>query len=176
MRKEEAVANFFIALGNGENEDYMTNLRLNKLMYFAQAWSLVLFGNPLFQEDIHAWQLGPVVPSIYHKYKNKGKNQITTADASFRMSMLSGDEQQLVMAVMGRYGKYSTSGLVDITHLPGSPWDTAFTANEEIIGIAQIKEFFENDIPLKLLGNCEDYPTVGYHNSKGAYVLPTDWK
>ena len=176
MKKEEAVANFFIALGNSDSEDYMTNLRLNKLMYFAQAWSLVLFDNPLFSEDIHAWQLGPVVPSIYHKYKHKGKNQIINTDTTFKLNMLSFKEQQLLMAILGRYGKYSTSGLVDITHYPGSPWDKAYTANADIISTDQIKAYFKNDVPLKLACDCDEYPIVGYHNSKGAYVLPTDWK
>ena len=176
MRKEEAVANFFIMLGNGENEDYMTNLRLNKLMYFAQAWNLVLFGKPLFHEEIQAWQLGPVVPSIYHKYKYKGKDQITDADSSFKVNMLSENERQLVLSVMACYGIYSTSGLVDISHIPGSPWDEAIKTGRETIDPERIRNYFCGEKPIKLFGSGDDHPTVGYHDSQGRYVLPTDWK
>ncbi len=176
MKKEEAVASYFISLGLGENEDYMTNLRLNKLMYFTQAWSLVLHDKPLFREAIEAWQLGPVIPSVYRKYRTCGKNPIVEVDPSFSLDMLSYDEQQLLFAVMARYGEYSTHGLVDITHKPGSPWDQAFSHGIQTIQVEDIKAFFSKEKPLKLFGTGDDFPSVGYRNDSGTYVLPTDWE
>ncbi len=64
MDKTEAVANYFIAMGMYEEESFMSNLRLNKLMYYTQAWSLVLLGRPLFEADFEAWDFGPVIPAI----------------------------------------------------------------------------------------------------------------
>lgn len=49
------VANFFINLSCNSEEEEMTNLRLNKILFFAQAWSLVRFNKGLFVEDFHAW-------------------------------------------------------------------------------------------------------------------------
>jgi uncharacterized phage-associated protein len=176
MTKEEAVANFFIALGHsdGGNGEYMTNMRLNKLMYFAQAWSLVLFDKPLFSETIKAWEHGPVIPSIYHKYR-RGRNPIVRTDPSFSIDMLDAKEQELLLAVIAKYGIFSTYRLRNITHRPGSPWESARTGNK-IIEIEKIKEYFKKEDPLKLIGSGEDYPTVGYRSDCGSYVLPTDWK
>ena len=70
MNKTEAVANYFIAMGMNEEESFMSNLRLNKLMFYAQAWCLATSGKPLFEADFEAWDFGPVIPAIYQKYKN----------------------------------------------------------------------------------------------------------
>ena len=51
-------ANFFIDLANKTDDDYITNLKLNKLLYFAQGVSLARTNNPLFQEAIEAWKFG----------------------------------------------------------------------------------------------------------------------
>ena len=57
------VANYFIANYGGGTE--MTNLKLNKLVYFAQAVSLKQYGVPLFSDEIQAWSYGPVEPEVY---------------------------------------------------------------------------------------------------------------
>ena len=178
MRKEDMIASFFISLGmsDSESEDYMTNLRLNKLMYFAQAWSLVLRQKPLFSESIEAWTFGPVIPSIYHKYKGYGKAQITTVDPSFRLSMLDAEEQRLLFATMAYYGEYSTHGLVDLSHEDGSPWVRACGASNTVIHPDDMKAFFSKKPPLKLSGADDDIPVAGYHDATGTYVLPTNWK
>jgi uncharacterized phage-associated protein len=178
MRKEDVIANFFISLGMTENEseDYMTNLRLNKLMYFAQAWSLVLLKKPLFHESVEAWPLGPVIPSIYHKYKLYGKSQITTVDPSFHLSMLGDDEQQVLFATMARYGEYSTHGLVDLSHEDGSPWAQACDAKTSVILSEDIRNFFSKQTPLKLSRSIDSDSVVGYHNANDTYVLPVDWQ
>lgn len=60
------VANYFIANYGGGTE--MTNLKLNKLVYFAQAVSLKQYGVPLFSDEIQAWSYGPVEPEVYHAF------------------------------------------------------------------------------------------------------------
>ena len=70
------VANYtlFFAYKRG---DLLTNLKLQKLLYYIQAWFLVKNqGQPLFKENIEAWQYGPVVREIYDKYKCFGRNPI----------------------------------------------------------------------------------------------------
>ena len=69
MNNVDMVANFFISIGMMENEDYMTNLKLQKLVYFAQALSLVKNKKALFEDEFEAWDLGPVIPSLYQKHK-----------------------------------------------------------------------------------------------------------
>ena len=65
------VANFFIKLAN-EAGSYISNLKLQKLVYYAQAWHLALHDTPLFEEDFEAWVHGPVIPALYREYKSYG--------------------------------------------------------------------------------------------------------
>lgn len=69
------IADYFIAISN-ESGDSITNLKLQKLVYYAQAWYLANFNKPLFKEDFEAWIHGPVIPSLYDEYKKLGPNPI----------------------------------------------------------------------------------------------------
>lgn len=69
------VADFFLAFGNDKGE-MITNLKLQKLVYYAQAWFLANFERPLFDEDFQAWVHGPVIPNLYDKYKGNGSSPI----------------------------------------------------------------------------------------------------
>jgi uncharacterized phage-associated protein len=71
-----AVANFFIWLCN-QSGGYLSNLKLQKLLYYAQGWHLALFqGRRLFNAKFQAWIHGPVLPQIWHKYKDFGYKPI----------------------------------------------------------------------------------------------------
>jgi uncharacterized phage-associated protein len=63
------VANYFIWLAN-ETGSFLSNLKLQKLVYYAQAWHLALEESPLFEEDFEAWIHGPVLPTLYQKYES----------------------------------------------------------------------------------------------------------
>ena len=70
------VADFFIELFGKGIESDITNLKLNKLLYFAQGHCLAVTRKPLFDGLIEARDLGPVIPVVHHKYKICGKNPI----------------------------------------------------------------------------------------------------
>lgn len=175
MRKENAVANYFIILGMGDSEEYMTNLRLNKLMYFAQSWMLSVFKKPLFQEDIEAWEYGPVVPSIYHQYKQYGKYPIDKFADEFSLNMFSDDEISVLSAVMACYRRFSTPGLVDITHAKNSPWYTAFHSNDKVIKKDAILQHFINDSNVLAYAFGNGVPVLECKERNGVCVLPSDW-
>ena len=59
------IANKIISKTDLEHGDTISNLKLQKMMYYRQGFHLAYFGTPLFDEDIVAWQYGPVVPSVY---------------------------------------------------------------------------------------------------------------
>ena len=65
------IANYFIRLAN-ETGSYISNLKLQKLVYYAQAWHLAIHDTPLFEEDFEAWIHGPVIPTLYREYKDFG--------------------------------------------------------------------------------------------------------
>lgn len=70
------IADYFIAVSNSTH-DLITNLRLQKLVYYAQAWHLAIYQEPLFSEDFQAWVHGPVIPQLYTQYKEYKWNPIT---------------------------------------------------------------------------------------------------
>ena len=74
----EDVAKFFLAFAN-ETGESITNLKLQKLVYYAQAWYLANYGKPLFADDFQAWIHGPVIPDLYQTYKTFGSGPIVTA-------------------------------------------------------------------------------------------------
>jgi uncharacterized phage-associated protein len=67
--KAQDVAEYFLTLVDDEAGDSLSNLKLQKLVYYAQGFHLALTEKPLFDEAIEAWEHGPVVPGLYHKLK-----------------------------------------------------------------------------------------------------------
>lgn len=160
------VAEFFIQIANQSEDDQITNLKLNKLLYYAQGVHLARTGVPLFSEQISAWPLGPVVPSIYHRYKCCGKNPISMSDEVFDCSSFSEDELDAMLDVMREFGQYTGAKLVSLTHMQDTPWSVAHLAGKTTIESDAIRAFFlENPVPT--LKERMTVPQVT--------VLPADW-
>ena len=100
MIKAIDIANFFIDLSNSLEEELMTNLKVNKLVYLAQAWSLVRLGKPLFCENIQAWQYGPVIPSVYNTFKVCGANNIENVFGEYNQKIFSPEELDLLIDIL----------------------------------------------------------------------------
>lgn len=66
------AADYFLSKIDEDAGDVITNLKLQKLVYYAQGFSLALCGRPLFAERIEAWQHGPVCPALFAKYEKSG--------------------------------------------------------------------------------------------------------
>ena len=109
-------------------------MKLLKLLYFAHGWHLAILGRPLLDERVEAWKFGPVVPSIYHEFKDFGLNAISRL--ARKLSLEKGElvfttpeicpsgvaESVLKDLVWGIYGKLSASSLSNLTHQSNSPW------------------------------------------------------
>ena len=63
------IADYFLWLAN-DTGSFISNLQLQKLVYYAQAWHLALYDRPLLDEDFQAWVHGPVIPELFEKYKH----------------------------------------------------------------------------------------------------------
>ncbi len=70
------IAQYFIWVAN-ETGSFISNLKLQKLVYYAQAWHIAIHDSPLFEEDFEAWVHGPVIPSLYRQYKSFGWQPIS---------------------------------------------------------------------------------------------------
>jgi uncharacterized phage-associated protein len=113
------VASYFIGLAH-QTEATISNLKLQKLVYYSQAWHLAIHGTPLFEEDFQAWVHGPVVPDLYQKYQAFGWQPIQE-DAS---SDLSEDVLSFLNEVAEEYFTCDAYELEQMTHVE-APWNQA---------------------------------------------------
>ena len=97
----------------------MTGLKLQKLLYYAQAWSLVWDGEPLFQEKIEAWPSGPVVREVYCGYFEVGSPW-----PGAQPGRLCAPQRETVDRVLDSYGSKPTRLLKDLTRHE-KPWQEA---------------------------------------------------
>ena len=114
------VAKYLLTLVEDDADELMSNLKLQKLLYYCQGFHLAMNNIPLFPEEIEAWTHGPVVPEVYHEYKQHGSNGIPMP-SGFDLSTLSQAEKEVVNEVYSYYGQFSAWGLRNMTHTE-SPW------------------------------------------------------
>lgn len=101
----------------------MTHMKLQKLVYYCQAWSLVWDEAPLFPETIEAWANGPVVPSLFHHFK--GRFKVDLADLPpVNESSLNDSQRETIDSVLEFYGSHDSQWLSDLTHME-RPWKDA---------------------------------------------------
>lgn len=113
------VAQFFIA--NGANsEEGISNLKIQKLLYYAQGFYLAVYGKPLFDEELEAWTHGPVVPSVYHHYKCNGSSPIPRTDYDVNQ-IFTDEEKEFLGEVHTVFGQFSAWKLRNMTH-EERPW------------------------------------------------------
>lgn len=119
MYQANDIANWFLASVDRESGDNITPLKLQKLTYYAQAWSLVLLDRELFYEDFQAWQHGPVVKSVFDYHKGNGWCALGYPDKP--IPEFDEDVSRVLELVMGTYGQYTAKHLEDLTHKE-APW------------------------------------------------------
>lgn len=126
MLDAKTVASYFIERSSRLSENDLTNLKLQKLLYFAQAETMRNIETRLFKQDIEAWRYGPVVAQVYEWLKGCGAYPITTFDIPTDTTGISDEHADLLQNIWNKYGKYSAGYLVDKTHEVGSPWHRAY--------------------------------------------------
>ncbi len=178
MLKAIDAARFFIYLMQDEEND-LSNLKLNKLLYYAQGCHLKRTGKPLFCDNIEAWQHGPVVADIYHAYKSFGNRPINEFEGEFDSSDFDEFEMQTLLDTAREFGKYSASALREMTHQPNTPWSLYFKEGKRNIVIPNetIKSYFDNSVSI---GHFEpdfsEEDEIGYRDDEGYLVLPADYE
>lgn len=121
-----------------DSGDVITDLKAQKLLYYAQGMSLAKLGLPLFEDDFVAWQHGPVIPALYEELKEFGSRQIElNEDVDVRK--FSDEEQKLLVGVYKTFGQYSAWKLRDMTHNE-APWKDVNIG--DIITKESIRAFF----------------------------------
>lgn len=104
-----------------EHGDALTNLKLQKILYYAQAWHLALYDKPLFEDAIEAWIYGPVVPRVYRQFK-KFRNQPIVYEGE--QPRISEERRDFLQELFGVFSGYSSYQLERMTHNE-RPWQKA---------------------------------------------------
>lgn len=105
-----------------ERQGNMTTIKLQKLVYYCQAWSLVWREMPMFEDKIEAWANGPVVPELFQAHA--GLFRIGAEAGIGDSAQLDEDSKDVIDNVLKGYGDKSTQWLVELTHLE-EPWKQA---------------------------------------------------
>jgi uncharacterized phage-associated protein len=138
------VADYLIYKSSLEEEP-ITNLKLQKLLYYSQGFYLAIYNKVLFEDLICKWTHGPVVPNVYHQFKSFGSNPITPIN-DFDVSDFSSDELSLINDVYSVYGQFSGSALRNMTHIE-PPW--ADTEDAEEIPVSLMDKYFKTRLVKK---------------------------
>jgi len=101
-----------------ERMETITTMKLQKLVYYSQAWSLVWDEKPLFEEDIEAWANGPVVRGLFDYHR--GMYEISSMPLG-NSGLLNQEQRDTVDAVLEYYGHRSAQWLIELTHME-DPW------------------------------------------------------
>ena len=115
------IADWFLCNIDREAGESVTHLKLQKLVYYAQAWAITLFDEPLFDEDFEAWTHGPALYSLFDKYRDCGWDSLPVPD---NCPEFIGDTETLLEDVLNIYGRYSAKYLENLTHQE-EPWRVA---------------------------------------------------
>lgn len=140
------IAKYFIHLAKKENAgDTFSNLKIQKLLYYAQAYCLQIYKKALFDDEIEAWQHGPVVANVYNEFKKYQKNSISFNELKgFNVKQIEDDENiaYLLTFIFKTYGSKGAWDLRDETHKE-DPWKNAYKEKQKnIINKEDIAKYY----------------------------------
>lgn len=147
------VADYFVYLASGEKLDNgtpegVTPLKLQKLLYFAEAASLSLFDKKLFKENVEAWKYGPVVSTIYHQYKDHLNTSLVNPSGEYT-KITDPKAISIIKGVWELFGRYSAGELVGITH-NHAPWKDTYREDENrIITSEVLRDYYKSIFEFK---------------------------
>jgi uncharacterized phage-associated protein len=142
------IADWFLGQADPEAGDSISPLKLQKLVYYAQAWHYTLFNKPLFNEDIEAWRHGPAIRSLYHRFEKYTRiDSIDISNEQLEQISFEEDTLDLLIEVKELYGEHSGSYLEKLTHSE-EPWRIARGSTSihdrctTVISLQSMKNFY----------------------------------
>ena len=143
MLTSKDIAEYFVAQTDEDSGDALSNMKAQKLVYYAQGFHLAIHSEPLFEEDIEAWMHGPVVPTLYQEYKKFGNSPLPLPNG-LDFEKFSPEVKELLDDVYNVYGQYSAWKLRQMTHNE-SPWKDSYDGGKgRVIPKAAMTEFFKS--------------------------------
>lgn len=134
------VALYFLFRNGQESNIEITHLKLQKLVYYAQAWSMAINHRPLFQTDLEAWLHGPVSRELYLEYRDYGYRVISPVDnIGFNINP---DDLDVLEGVWDLYSEFDGKYLEALTHKE-QPWIDAWEQGmNQVIDLQVMEQFY----------------------------------
>lgn len=149
-----SIANEFLRRAYDERRE-LTHMQLQKLVYLAHGWTLAVTGKDLIEEEIEAWEYGPVIRRLYDALRRYGSQAVTqlirwgddlpypSGNYGEAKAELSNDEQALVDKVWETYRGYKAFQLSALTHADRTPWTNIYKPGQnKVIGPKDIRSYF----------------------------------
>lgn len=132
-------------------ESSISTMKLQKLAFFSQGWSLALLDAPLFDSDFEAWANGPVSYDLFDLHRGEWSVRSWSAGDA---NKLTKKQKIVVDAALRNYGALSGRELSELTHLPGTPWaesrrQAGVTDRQRastVIDLAEMKKYFKRTL------------------------------
>lgn len=134
------AARYLIFLSYGKNENSLTPLKLQKVLYLAQGWSYVWDNMAAFNDDFCAWQYGPVNEKVYEVFKKYGRSEIPEKEGVTELA--DNSVAETLEAIWLEYGKMTAYDLVELTHRQ-EPWKNAYSQGIRITN-SSIQKYFQS--------------------------------
>jgi uncharacterized phage-associated protein len=137
----------------------VSNLKLQKLIYFGHGWHFAFFDEPLVSIEFEAWDFGPVQPMLYEQFRKFGSGKIDQFSRKFNPItekfeippvISNANAMEAIDYTLDRYLHLSASRLVELTHALGGPWHTTIENHRHVpnagmkIKNSLIREYFSN--------------------------------
>ena len=152
LERDIIVNSFYVIEKFKKEKKSVTNLKLQKLMYFMEALYMATSDeNSLFEQEFLAWNFGPVCRELYDYYKDYGNDEIQLSESEKkRAKKIPRINLILVDALFKMFSSWSTYDLVELTHLKGSPWFLVYDEEEKniIISKEETKNWFKEKLKI----------------------------
>lgn len=136
------IANFVLDSAD-DSGVVITNLSLQKLLYFIHGWFYAIYEQPLIRNKFEAWQYGPVQRVLYDQFKTCRDRPIRGVRATYidpengenvyRAPKIDPDHARLINAVLEKYAKFTAGQLVERSHVEDGPWEYVWQQAEDAI-------------------------------------------
>lgn len=172
MNTAKQVAQYMLVLSNPEIGAITSNLKLQKLLYYAQGVHLAAFDTPLFEDEIVAWKFGPVVENVYADYKIHGSGAIPVPSSLKQYSFIDAfakGKKDFIGNVYAYFGQYDALKLMQMTH-EELPWKT--TSASAIISNEKMRTYFKTQLFVSSIA----FPTKEQRLRNAALALWADYE
>ena len=137
------IAKYFLSLADLDSGDLISNLKLQKLLYYAQGYYVALNGSkhPLFDDEVYAWKHGPVVKSVYDLYSKYKDGPLPVGKAPKDLDI---KDIKFLDEIYRVFGKFSAWKLREMTHSE-APWKDNYEPDVKniVIPIKDLRRYFK---------------------------------